>query len=90
MVPIGMTRPDWTVDAHPSLSDEPTGNLDSRTGDEIMAVFSKLHAAGNTIIMVTHEPDIARQCARVVRMRDGRIEFDLPTEEAFARMASTS
>jgi putative ABC transport system ATP-binding protein len=73
---------------HPSiiLADEPTGNLDSRTGDEIMAIFSGLHAAGNTIIMVTHESDIARQCHRIVRLRDGKVEFDLPTSEAFARM----
>jgi putative ABC transport system ATP-binding protein len=68
------------------LADEPTGNLDSRTGEEIMQIFSRLHAAGNTIIMVTHEPDIARHCARVVRLRDGKIEFDLPTNEAFAHM----
>ena len=68
------------------LADEPTGNLDSRTGDEIMAIFRGLHAAGNTIIMVTHEPDIARHCHRVLRLRDGIIEFDLPTSEAFARM----
>jgi putative ABC transport system ATP-binding protein len=66
------------------LADEPTGNLDSRTGDEIMQVFAGLQQAGNTIIMVTHEPDIARHCRRVVRLKDGRIEFDLPTEQAFA------
>jgi putative ABC transport system ATP-binding protein len=68
---------------HPSiiLADEPTGNLDSRTGDEIMAIFATLHAAGNTIIMVTHEPDIARHCHRVVRLRDGHIEFDQPNPE---------
>jgi putative ABC transport system ATP-binding protein len=66
------------------LADEPTGNLDSRTGDEIMQVFAALQQAGNTIIMVTHEPDIARHCRRVVRLKDGRIEFDLPTEQAFA------
>ncbi len=66
------------------LADEPTGNLDSRTGDEIMQVFAGLQKAGNTIIMVTHEPDIARHCRRVVRLKDGRIEFDLPTEQAFA------
>jgi putative ABC transport system ATP-binding protein len=77
---------------HPSiiLADEPTGNLDSKTGEEIMSVFEKLHESGNTIIMVTHEPDIARHCKRVMRLRDGLIEFDLPTAEAFARMEHTA
>ena len=64
------------------LADEPTGNLDTRTGDEIMQIFSQLHAAGNTIIVVTHESDIARHCHRVVRLRDGKIEIDAPTERA--------
>jgi putative ABC transport system ATP-binding protein len=49
-----------------------------------MQLFSVLHAAGNTIIMVTHEPDIARHCARVIRLRDGHIESDQATHEAFA------
>jgi len=64
------------------LADEPTGNLDTRTGDEIMQIFSHLHASGNTIIVVTHEADIARHCHRVVRLRDGKIEIDAPTERA--------
>jgi putative ABC transport system ATP-binding protein len=64
------------------LADEPTGNLDTRTGDEIMQIFSHLHAAGNTIIVVTHEADIAKHCHRVVRLRDGKIEIDAPTERA--------
>jgi putative ABC transport system ATP-binding protein len=64
------------------LADEPTGNLDTRTGDEIMQVLSQLHAAGNTIVVVTHEADIARHCHRVVRLRDGKIEIDAPTERA--------
>ena len=55
------------------LADEPTGNLDSRTGEEIMGLFHKLNAEGRTIIMVTHEPEIAQQCKRVIRIYDGRI-----------------
>jgi putative ABC transport system ATP-binding protein len=66
------------------LADEPTGNLDTRTGEEIMAVFRTLHTAGNTIIMVTHEADIARHCERVVRLRDGHIELDQPVGQVFA------
>ncbi len=58
------------------LADEPTGNLDSKTSDEIMALLSRLNNAGKTIIMVTHENDIARWARRVVRMRDGLIESD--------------
>ena len=58
------------------LADEPTGNLDSQTGREIMALFERLHAAGNTIIVVTHEPDIAAFAHRTVFLRDGRIESD--------------
>jgi len=63
---------------HPSilLADEPTGNLDSATGDEIMALFATLHEKGNTIIVVTHEPDIALHAHRVIRLRDGKIEHD--------------
>ena len=59
------------------LADEPTGNLDSRTGEEIMAAFEAIWKAGNTVILVTHEPDIADHARRVVRMRDGKIESDL-------------
>jgi putative ABC transport system ATP-binding protein len=58
------------------LADEPTGNLDSQTGAEIMAVLGELHAKGNTIILVTHEDDIAAHAHRVVRLRDGLIESD--------------
>lgn len=58
------------------LADEPTGNLDSATGEEIMALFARLHQQGNTIILVTHEPDIAAHAHRVVRLRDGKIEKD--------------
>src|ERR1700723_556724 len=58
------------------LADEPTGNLDSKTGDEIMALFDELHANGNTIIVVTHEPDIAEYAHRIVTIRDGVIAGD--------------
>jgi putative ABC transport system ATP-binding protein len=61
------------------LADEPTGNLDSKTGDEIMALFDQLHARGNTIVLVTHEPDIAEYAHRVVLIRDGQISSDEPS-----------
>ncbi len=63
---------------HPSiiLADEPTGNLDSQTGAEIMALFDRLHQQGNTIILVTHEHDIAEHAHRVVHIRDGKVESD--------------
>ena len=60
------------------LADEPTGNLDSKTGEEIMMLFEELHAQGNTIILVTHEPDIAEHAHRTIRLRDGHIESDEP------------
>jgi putative ABC transport system ATP-binding protein len=59
------------------LADEPTGNLDSKTGEEIMTLFERLHEQGNTIILVTHETDIAEHAERIIRLRDGRIESDL-------------
>jgi putative ABC transport system ATP-binding protein len=58
------------------LADEPTGNLDTKTSNEIMALFEKIHAAGNTVIVVTHEEDIASYAHRIVRLRDGLIESD--------------
>jgi putative ABC transport system ATP-binding protein len=66
------------------LADEPTGNLDSVTSEEIMKVFASLHAAGQTVIMVTHEPDIAAHAERTVVLRDGRIESDRLTRGAAA------
>jgi putative ABC transport system ATP-binding protein len=59
------------------LADEPTGNLDSKTGTEIMGVFAKLHESGNTIVLVTHEPDIAAYAHRAIHIRDGRVEKDV-------------
>jgi putative ABC transport system ATP-binding protein len=59
------------------LADEPTGNLDSKTGAEIMAIFARLHEAGNTIILVTHEADVAAFAHRILHLRDGRVEKDV-------------
>ncbi len=64
------------------LADEPTGNLDSKTGDEIMALFDELQSKGNTIVLVTHEPDIAEYAHRVVMIRDGKIFSDQPSSRA--------
>ena len=66
------------------FADEPTGNLDSRTGEQIMEIFHGLNRQGVTIVMVTHEPDIARQAQRIVMMRDGKILSDRPTAEVVA------
>jgi putative ABC transport system ATP-binding protein len=59
------------------LADEPTGNLDSKTGVEIMGVFERLHKAGNTIVLVTHEPDVAAYAYRSIHIRDGQVEHDV-------------
>jgi putative ABC transport system ATP-binding protein len=63
------------------LADEPTGNLDSRTGDEIMRMFDDLHADGQTIILVTHEDHIAAHAHRSIRLRDGKIESDIRSSD---------
>ena len=64
------------------LADEPTGNLDSKTGEEIMALFDDLQKKGNTIVLVTHEPDIAEYAHRIVHIRDGKIFSDQPSARA--------
>ncbi len=58
------------------LADEPTGNLDSRTGAEIMKLFERLHVAGHTVVLITHDHDVARQARRIIYIKDGRIERD--------------
>jgi len=67
------------------LADEPTGNLDSKTSEDILALFDQLHAEGQTIILVTHEESVARHAKRILRMKDGRIHSDLPAEVDQAR-----
>ena len=64
------------------LADEPTGNLDSATGMEIMGIFDELNQAGNTILLVTHEVEMARHASRVIRLRDGLVESDVRAEDA--------
>jgi putative ABC transport system ATP-binding protein len=61
------------------LADEPTGNLDSATSEEIMQLFDELHQGGNTVVLVTHEPDIAEHAWRRVTLRDGKVLSDQPT-----------
>jgi len=68
------------------LADEPTGNLDSKTSVEVMEIFGKIQQAGNTVVLVTHEEDIAKYAHRIVRLRDGLIETDKPRSESFLQM----
>jgi putative ABC transport system ATP-binding protein len=67
------------------LADEPTGNLDSKTSHEIMEIFSKIHAGGNTVILVTHEVDIAEFAHRIIRLKDGIIESDVRKEQLLVK-----
>ncbi len=62
------------------LADEPTGNLDTKTSLEIMTIIEEIHRRGNTVIIVTHEPDIAEHAHRIIRLRDGQVEVDRPNE----------
>jgi len=70
------------------LADEPTGNLDSATSEEIMALFDELHQAGNTVVLVTHEPEIAEHAWRKVLLRDGKVISDQPTARAHSAGAA--
>ena len=72
------------------LADEPTGNLDSKTGEEVLWLFERLHAEGHTIVVVTHDPDIAARAQRRIALRDGVIESDEPTGTAPAAVATAA
>ena len=72
------------------LADEPTGNLDTKTGEEIMLLFEELYRMGNTILLVTHEDDIANHARRIIRLRDGEIESDAKVEQPALEHAEIS
>src|SRR5258705_15199 len=78
MGPSGSGKRTLINDAGITLDDEPTGNLDSKTSEEISDIFRKIRSEGNTVVLVTHEEDIAKHAHRVVRLRDGMIESDAP------------
>ena len=67
------------------LADEPTGNLDSQTSDDIMRFLTELNRDGMTIVVVTHEPDVASYARRLVQLRDGRVQYDGPIPDSFRR-----
>jgi len=71
------------------LADEPTGNLDTKTSIEIMAIFEEIHKKGNTIILVTHEPDIAEHAHRIIRLRDGLVETDVKNDKIISAFDPT-
>lgn len=66
------------------LADEPTGNLDTKTSHEIMDIFGQIHSSGNTVVLVTHEEDIAHHAHRIIRLRDGVLESDVKTQKVMA------
>ncbi len=72
------------------LADEPTGNLDSTTSDEILGLFDDLHRAGQTIILVTHEYDVARHARRIIRMKDGKVKSDLPAGQDLSNFGAVT
>jgi putative ABC transport system ATP-binding protein len=71
------------------LADEPTGNLDSKTSIDIMNLFAEIHQKGNTIVLVTHEEDIALHAHRIVRLRDGNVESDLINQHIYSPSLQT-
>ncbi|MHC4626974.1 MAG: macrolide ABC transporter ATP-binding protein, partial [Planctomycetota bacterium] len=71
------------------MADEPTGNLDTKTSESIMSLFDQLHREGQTIILVTHEEHVARHAGRIIRMRDGKIYDDQPSNQSPAHEPAT-